>query len=391
MKTVKACLVCNNKGPFKMLIPNCSVLQGNGHKFSVIGCETCGFAFQNPQLTHKELRKYYERSTLTSGHVFSEFRKGTRAYSKTHEIRRFLSRQLPVSGKGKRIFQLLDIGAGSGTLSKELAKDGDFSVSAYDMLRLPKMNGVTTYRRKADLPPHFFDYVAAISVLEHVSDPKLFIQQCRKFLKKDGVLILEVPDSLRWTIMINNFFAAEHLWHFCLPTMISFLKRMGAVVVDLEVSRAVSNIRVAARFDQLITHNSGSDKIAECCHPSPSEILRSFLEYNATWTSYKNKIRKKLLGYRTYGRIAVFGAGQHTLSLFRLCPELKSSVSFFADNDPKKIGTKFCGKSILSSMDLLKEDIEAVLISSAHFESEIIRGLPENLKKLVPVFTIYNR
>jgi hypothetical protein len=166
---------------------------------------------------------------------------------------------------------------------------------------------------------------------------------------------------------------------------------MGAVVVDLEVSRAVSNIRLAARFDKLIQHNEGSNKIAECCHQSPSEILRSFLEYNTTWTSYKNKIRKKLLGYRTYSRIAVFGAGQHTLSLFHLCPELKSSVSFFADNDPKKIGTEFCGKTVLSAADLLKKDIEAVLISSAHFESEIIRGIPEDLKELVPIFTIYNQ
>jgi ubiquinone/menaquinone biosynthesis C-methylase UbiE len=44
------------------------------------------------------------------------------------------------------------------------------------------------------LPDASFDAIAAVSVLEHVFDVYSFVRDCRRLLKPDGVLVVEVPN-----------------------------------------------------------------------------------------------------------------------------------------------------------------------------------------------------
>ena len=70
----------------------------------------------------------------------------------------------------------------------------DFHVSA-DCRTMPKLSFIEESIESAlpALPAEQFDVVLFISVLEHVWDPLAALENCYRVLRKDGVLILNVP------------------------------------------------------------------------------------------------------------------------------------------------------------------------------------------------------
>jgi ubiquinone/menaquinone biosynthesis C-methylase UbiE len=56
-----------------------------------------------------------------------------------------------------------------------------------------------------------FDVVMSLETLEHVPDPFLFLQEIRRILVQDGVLVMSLPPSAaEWTSVINNLLKFHH-------------------------------------------------------------------------------------------------------------------------------------------------------------------------------------
>lgn len=98
--------------------------------------------------------------------------------------------------------KLLDAGAGSGLLSKELAEIG-FEVTAADINRSflrvehpgirfveANFNGVTPFSDGA------FDYIVCLEMIEHVENPFALLREFRRILRPRGTIILSTPNIL---------------------------------------------------------------------------------------------------------------------------------------------------------------------------------------------------
>jgi 2-polyprenyl-3-methyl-5-hydroxy-6-metoxy-1,4-benzoquinol methylase len=83
------------------------------------------------------------------------------------------------------------------------------------------------------------DYVVSLAVIEHVSDAELFLTNCKKILKRGGVVVLTSPqpwaalvlDILARTRLINEDEIDEHERYFDSPTLKGLMRKVGFVDV----------------------------------------------------------------------------------------------------------------------------------------------------------------
>ena len=99
--------------------------------------------------------------------------------------------------------KLLDIGCGGGLLSEPMARLGA-NVTGADasdkniktaLIHASEQNLqieylCTTAEDLAEERPQNFDIILNMEVIEHVSDPELFMISCAKLLKKDGIMVV---------------------------------------------------------------------------------------------------------------------------------------------------------------------------------------------------------
>lgn len=105
----------------------------------------------------------------------------------------------PLAGK-----RALDIGCGAGLASEPLARMGA-AVTAIDAAaenivvardHAAAMGLAIDYRHCGveDLKEPAFDLIVSLEVVEHVTDPALFLRHIARLLKPDGLLILSTPN-----------------------------------------------------------------------------------------------------------------------------------------------------------------------------------------------------
>lgn len=100
-----------------------------------------------------------------------------------------LQRSLPEGGR------VLDVGAGSGALTQRLSDAGyDVTAADFDTSEFRSDAPVVEWDIVSpDLPPHRFEAVLAIEVLEHVENPLQALRNLRDVLEPGGVLIVSSP------------------------------------------------------------------------------------------------------------------------------------------------------------------------------------------------------
>lgn len=123
------------------------------------------------------------------------------AYIRRHIMAHFAREDtvnMPLSG-----LKLLDIGCGGGLLSEPMARLGaevtgaDASAKNINTALVHALEHnlqieylCTTAEDLAQERPETFDVILNMEVIEHVSDPKLFIASCARLLKPNGMMVL---------------------------------------------------------------------------------------------------------------------------------------------------------------------------------------------------------
>lgn len=165
---------------------------------AIVECIACGLVFMSPRPTQDEYARFYATSDIYSVEAYS-----IRAESRTEFYRRRLRRiEMQRGRKGT----LLEIGCGAGHFLK-LARDSGWNVQGTELSKpfqehARERFGLCDIRRAPSLtdcgfPPGSFDVIYSAHVFEHLLDPMGTLVEVRRLIKRDGLLVIEVPYQFR--------------------------------------------------------------------------------------------------------------------------------------------------------------------------------------------------
>ncbi|MBK8025321.1 MAG: class I SAM-dependent methyltransferase [Chloroflexi bacterium] len=210
----------------------------------LVQCQNCGLVYVSPRPEAHELYALYGES------YFRNENSGVVGY--TNYLRDEANIRKTFAGRLQRIEQwrcppgkALDVGCATGFFLSEAQARGwevsgiDVSTFAVDYAR--KRFGFdlkTGSLLEADYAPESFDLVAMWDVIEHVPDPKRYIQEVARLLKSGGLFVLSTPDvdslparltGRRW---VGFKLSEEHVFYFSVATLSRMLNDAGFEVVQ---------------------------------------------------------------------------------------------------------------------------------------------------------------
>lgn len=358
------------------------VLPGLGEvPISVVQCQGCGFLYNSPLPLDGVLESYYADSSLASGQVYRN-EGATGHYSRLHAERAgFVARFVGEKTAGR----LLDIGCGVGSFLQALSERP--ALSGWTLYGLdPSSAACANAADKgfsitkgmlgdAGLEPNSFDALTMISVLEHIQDPRRALQDIRDLVKPGGVAILEVPNVTRPAMAISSYFSFEHLQHFSPWTFYRSLREAGWNHVVLELSEG--SLRAAVSDDPMLEKEAplyqGRDDREEV-----AEGIKDFYERESVWLKDSMKgIGPRLERWHGAGlRVAIYGAGVHTLALSQLIDFTKYAGNMvIVDGDAKKQGKSFLGMRVIAPEEMKRDGVDCVVVSSQRFSEEMVANV----------------
>ena len=222
----KNCILCGSPGR--------SLLFQQG-EWSVYRCNGCGLGVLDPRPDTEELNELY-RSSYFQSHYDRGLKPGSqeikrRFSQEMHRVRFF--RGIKKTGR------LLDIGCGMGYFLAACRNFGyevegmDISAdsAAYirDELKIPITVGTAD---KIDYPPASFDVVTMWHFLEHARDPVTYLRKTGKWLKQDGIIVVDVPnyegtDAKKMWDHWSGWSLPYHLYHFTPDAQRRLLEKCG--------------------------------------------------------------------------------------------------------------------------------------------------------------------
>lgn len=139
---------------------------------------------------------------------------------------------------------VLDVGCNTGFIGKKLI-DKNATVDGIDIndkaLKIASKYYQHTYKRdlytgKLSIPQKKYDYIIFADILEHLPRPDLILQDTKKYLKKDGLLLISLPNiariEIRLKLLLGGFdytyggiLSEDHLRFFTKKTATELLSR----------------------------------------------------------------------------------------------------------------------------------------------------------------------
>ena len=202
-----------------------------GDTFQIVQCQTCAMHFVSPQPALEEMPRYYPPVYYGNRRSFFEI---ITCWLRTRHVQK--AQGHPKTGT------ILDVGCGKGGMLRMLQKKG-WQVLGTEFGSHPASatgDGETVNIRygtleACQLPGDSFDMVTLWHVLEHLTNPRETLQEIRRLLKKEGRMILAVPNfgslqaqwaGRRWL----HLDVPRHLWHFTQAHLTALLEQEGFVI-----------------------------------------------------------------------------------------------------------------------------------------------------------------
>jgi 2-polyprenyl-3-methyl-5-hydroxy-6-metoxy-1,4-benzoquinol methylase/ribosomal protein S27E len=166
------------------------------NRFRHVRCKNCGMVYVSPRLKTTIINALYNEAPYTDFYRIKlipsiDYRRNVLAVNKYNQINRHFNKP------GK----VLDIGSGVGEVLSVFKEKGwdctgiEFNEFAADFAR--KTFGLNILNKNIyDIKlSEEFDVIMLWGVLEHLFEPVKILKKANKLLKKDGLLLLEVPSS----------------------------------------------------------------------------------------------------------------------------------------------------------------------------------------------------
>jgi 2-polyprenyl-3-methyl-5-hydroxy-6-metoxy-1,4-benzoquinol methylase len=198
-----------------------------------VRCRACSLEWLDPMPTSAEIDAYYEWA----------YREGIYApYAEAHDIRRLIAEhRFGVMRPLARSGRWLDVGCATGHFLEAAVRGGmaaeglDVSPGAVERARA---RGLTAHRARVEefQPPAPYDTITAFDVIEHLLDPRGFLDRLRGWLVPGGTLVLTLPDvaSIYPRLLMRRhwfyYLPSDHLYYFNPRTITRLLGEHGFAV-----------------------------------------------------------------------------------------------------------------------------------------------------------------
>ena len=217
---VEECPICGHTEFSNFLICNDHLV--TDESFAIVQCNNCGLKLTNPRPTSENLYKYYDSPNYDSHKEQT---------SSLVDIVYNLARKFALSNKLGLINSLspdkghlLDVGCGTGAFIEYCSNN------RWDVTGIENVERARSIAEKTSSAKVFssldevnvekeFEVITLWHVLEHLGDLQGTLNNLRKALKKDGHVLIAVPNSDSWDCekyreMWAGYDVPRHLFHF---------------------------------------------------------------------------------------------------------------------------------------------------------------------------------
>jgi len=229
------CILCGKK-VVRVLTPT---IRG-GIKREVLHCADCDLGILSGGLQEGEAEKFYKKEYRKKHSHNVQAGAGAKELFEVYEPFQHDRLRLlkPYFGKNKK---LLELGCSAGMflyharryVKEVVGVDYDASAAAY-AAKVCKCVTYDTDLSKTPLAKESFDIVCAFQTLEHVVDPVQFLKMSGEYVKKDGILAIEVPNLHDALVSLYNlpnhhqfYFHETHVWYFSEKSLQRIMKKAG--------------------------------------------------------------------------------------------------------------------------------------------------------------------
>ena len=237
----KKCPWCNSENNHQFLeLKDYFLTQ---EQFEILECDECKLLFTSPCPTPDNIGSYYKTEDYLS---HNEEKKGlfAKVYNKVKKINIRNKFRIATSGHQSAV-SILDIGCGVGDFLL-YAKEKGCNITGIE----PSEDARKIAEKKLDckilspeelqnIPENSFDIVTMWHVLEHVADIKTEILHLQRILKKDGRLVLALPnyksyDAEYYKDKWAAYDVPRHLSHFSQTSIKNIFKETEFQLIDIK-------------------------------------------------------------------------------------------------------------------------------------------------------------
>lgn len=213
--------------------------------YKVFRCDDCGQVQVNPIPTVDEDRNYYNNDSQAKA-VFEDVNMEVMKSKSILDVNR---RFEMFKDKINKNMNLLEIGCGYGFFVENLKNKG-YDIKGIEVSNIRREYGIKALaceiydinllnQNISDSQKEKYDVIFLFHVLEHISEPEKFLRNIRKMLKKEGSLIIEVPNlddhMLERSKEYRDFyFQRAHITYFNKTTLINLLTKSGYIDMEFE-------------------------------------------------------------------------------------------------------------------------------------------------------------
>jgi ubiquinone/menaquinone biosynthesis C-methylase UbiE len=181
LETLRSCDLCGR-----------DLIEAVDRRNDIWACRSCGYVFDNPRPTSREVMAFYSKPTQYDSWLEEE-----------HARDLLWRRRLRKMRKARKPGSLLDVGTGIGQFlhhargSYSTVSGTEVSESAIEVgRRRYAIDIVKGDLEGLDFEGRQFDNITLFHVLEHVPSPKSLLLKCQTLLAPGGILIVAVPNDL---------------------------------------------------------------------------------------------------------------------------------------------------------------------------------------------------
>ena len=190
--------------------------------FKIVECSACLLLFTNPRPANEDIGEYYKSESY-----ISHTNQKTGLFGKIYQVlrNRALTKKLYWIKKHSAGKTILDYGSGTGEFLNYCVNQG-YCATGVEIADEPREKAISSYglnvlapNELESLENDFFDIASMWHVLEHVDQLVPSIKNIASKIKRNGILVLALPNPNSWDAKkYKQFWAAWdvpiHFYHF---------------------------------------------------------------------------------------------------------------------------------------------------------------------------------